>query len=309
MHHLTHQWGRKKLLLSLILLYLFVGKSGFSINPGITDTFFVNTAPERYTNLVFGFNSPRFRDFATSPLFYRGLGLYLATDACKTSEKHERLLGIGFSVNYLNSNTPRSNYLQSYSGSTLLQFDIRYLRLWKLNRLSNTTYNIKIGAMARLDQNYRSNPYLLNNAIGLEKIGNLMFSSQLIRDISRSKTRQINMLLFKIHRKPVTRKLRFRLDLGILNFNHRPDYAYAYVQEIDEEESGALSSFLKNYRWSLNGWRINTELEIIKHKPNGDLHSWAYVWGAANAPGQYESFQMASHQLKYTHYFRKIKKK
>jgi hypothetical protein len=130
-----------------------------------------------------------------------------------------------------------------------------------------------------------------------------MASGQIIRDVSRKTQRQLNLWLFKPTLKPVKKELLFQFNAGLLNLNSRPGYAFYYFEEIVGLETQLSSWLLSNYKWTLNGWRFNTAFEYIKYLPNGNAKSWSYVWDAANAPGRFETFQMASHQIRYTYYF------
>ena len=246
-----------------------------------------------------GFNNPIYRDFATSPLFYRGYGLNLHSSWSKRSTQRERHFDIGMGANALNAKIPESDFLQAFTAAFLLQFNASYSQLFELKKYSTEKNNIKVGGVFRTTQNYRVNPGLFNNALGLENSSSLMASGQIIRNISRNTSKELNLGLFKPTLKPVTRDLRFQLNAGLLNFNYRPGYAYSYEGEIIGTETLPLSWVLSNYAWSLNGFRLNTEIELIKYASNGNAKSWSYVWEALSMPGRYESFQMASHQIRY----------
>jgi hypothetical protein len=256
-----------------------------------------------YSVLSVGANSPIYRDFATSPLFYSGLGLGVQKGWLKRSEERERLFDIGIVANTVSAQIPESNFLQPSTSGFFGQLNLRYLQLWELKKLSNKNNNIKLGGVLRTTQNFRLNTNLFNNATGLENMTNVMASGKITRDVSRKTERTLNLWLFKSTLKPVKRELRFQIDVGILNLNYRPGYAYTYAGELVGLETNPLNWVLSNYRWSLNGWRFNAEWEYITYLPNGNATSWSYVWDAANAPGRFESFQMASHQIRYTYYF------
>lgn len=256
-----------------------------------------------YKTLSIGYNRPTFRDFATSPLFYDGQGMQLQTAWLKRSTERERVFGVGLGANRTQGRIPENDYLQPSTGGFFGQLTIRYLQLRELNRFSSEKNNIKLGGIIQTNQNLRLNPDLMNNAIGVENISNLMASAQITRDISRDSPRQLNLWLFKPSLKPVKRDLRAQFNVGVVNLNYRPGYAYAYDSELIGLETKGLSYLLSDYKWSLNGWRFNTELEYTTYLPNGNATSWSYVWDAANAPGRFENLQLAIHQIRYTYYF------
>lgn len=180
---------------------------------------------EYYTIFSVGANRPIYRDFATSPLFYNGFGLDLHAAWLKRSEKRERLFDMGVAANTLNAKIPESNFLQARSNAFLIQLNASYAQLFSLDRFCTDKNNVKVGGVIRSTQNFRVNPSLFNNALGLENSTNIMASGQFIRDISRNAPKELNLLIFKPTLKPVKRALRFQLNAGILNFNYRPGYA------------------------------------------------------------------------------------
>jgi hypothetical protein len=256
-----------------------------------------------YRTLTLGLSNSTYRDFATSPLFYSGGGGVIQTSWIKRSAKKERAFVMNLNINSVNARVPKSDYLQPNTSAIFSQINMKYLRLWEVNTNFGNRNNLKIGGVVQSSQNIRLNISLENNALGFENISNIMASGQITRDISRKTERRLNLWLIKPKLKPIKRDLRFQLNAGLLNMNYRPSYNYAYHGELIGLETNPLSWLLSNYKWSLNGWRFNTELEYITYLPNGNATSWAYVWDAAHAPGRFENFQMASHQIRYTYYF------
>lgn len=304
--NITRKIGKMLFVLSVNVLTLLNGYSQDDQAKSIsTESLPVTNYYRQFTT---GVNIPLYRDFATSPLFYKGIGLQLQTAWLKRSDLLERSFEIGLSYSTLSAQIPKSNFIQPSAGSNLIQLNLRYVRLWKLNSFSNAKNNIKLGGIVHVTQNVRINQYLQNNMLGFENISNIMVSGQITRDISRKEARKFNLWLFKPTLKAVKRDLRFQFNAGILNFNYRPGYAYSYVGELAGTETNSFYELLSNYKWSLNGWRLNTQMEYITYLPNGNARSWSYVWDAVNAPGKYEIFQMASHQIRYTYYFQTKKR-
>lgn len=257
-----------------------------------------------YRTFSFGLNSPTYRDFATSPLFYNGYGVYLQTSWVKESTRKERSLDIGLGFSGMSARTQKSDFLQPNTNAIFSQLTIRYQQLWQSDRFSNKRNNIKIGGVIQTSQNLRLNLEFDNSALGFENISNIMASGQITRDISRAESRQINLWIYKPTLKPVKRELRLQFNFGIMNFNYRPGYTNVYVDEFNGLETNPIGYLLSNYKWSFfNGWRANSELKLITYLKNGNARSWSYAWDAISAPGRYEKFQMASHQIRYTYYF------
>lgn len=246
---------------------------------------------------------PVYRDFATSPLFYRGGGFNLSTARLSRSDERERLTQISLGFSPMFAHVPQSDFIQPSSMAFFTNMKFHFHQLWKLESLSSEKNNFKLGGALRSSQHIRINPSLQNNALGLENITNFMLASHIIRDISRVEARTMNLWLFETTLRPIKRDLKFHFNAGILNFNYRPGYAYSYDSELEGLETNPLSWILDNYKWSWNGWRFTTELEYISYLPNGNAYSWTYVWDAAHAPGRYEAFQVANHQIKFSYYF------
>lgn len=294
---------KNRTLQILLIIAIINAASLFSGNCQETVLITSDKTCNYYRTLSLGLNNSLYRDFATSPLFYSGYGIQLQTSWLKQSSARERSFDIGFCINSMSAKIPESDFFQPTTTGIFGQLNMSYLQLWELKRFSDKKNNIKVGGVCQVSQNFRINTSLQNNAIGVENLTNLMASGQITRDISRKSLRKMDLGIFKKLLKPVTRDLRFRLNAGILNFNYRPGYAYAYNGAINGIETQSLSWILSNYKWSLNGWRFNTVLEYVKYLPNGNAKSWSYVWDAANAPGRFEKFQMAAHQIRYTYYF------
>jgi hypothetical protein len=299
----------EKHLKSLLLLFFIIGSFlSFSQESDNLKKPENNSPINLYALFSIGITNPIYRDFATSPLFYEGIGIEISRTWMKRSEERERIFGIGFGISFQTARIPESDFIQPGSIAGFGKFDLFYQELWKLDILSDNKNNTKIGGAILTTQNVRGNPDLQNNTLGLENISNIMASAQWTRDITRTETKQLNFWIWKPNLNPVKRDLRFLLNVGVLNFNYRPGYAYAYDSELIGMETNPVEWAFSNYKWSMNGWRIKTHLEYIKYLPKGNARSWSYVWEAAHTPGKFEDFQMASHQLRYTIYFNSNKR-
>jgi hypothetical protein len=289
---------QNSILITMFCLYI---SNAYSQQSAIADSTNIST---KYRQIGIGFINPIYRDFATSPLFYRGTGANIKYAGLKRSIMRERLFEIAFGYALVNAKIPKSKFFQPIASGSLMQLNIRYQQLWRLQKISSQKNNIKIGGTVQVTQNLRKNPYLSNNSTAFDNISNIMLTGQIKRDVSRKEKRKLNLWIFKPTLKAVKRDLKFQFNAGILNFNYRPSYAYIYLDEINGSKTKPIGWSIRPYRWSLNGWRFNTEIEYIKYLPNGNSRSWSYVWDALNAPGKFEKFQMASHQIRFTYYFK-----
>jgi hypothetical protein len=259
------------------------------------------TATARYQVMLTGLSMATFRDFATSPLYYTGPGTAASAGRLKRSDAREQLFQFRTDLNVTLSLAPESKIIQPGGFAMFVQFNLYYHRLWKLPLLSDEKSNFKAGGAILSTQNFRVNPLLGNNGLGIENVSNVLATAQLTTDISRTAPKRLNLLFFKPTLKPKKRELRFLLNVGVLNFNHRPAaHTYTDVGEIVGLETNLADLIISN-RWSLNGWRLHTQLEYLSYRANGNYRGISYVWDAAHVPGRFEDFQMASHRLQFTH--------
>jgi hypothetical protein len=241
-----------------------------------------------------------YRDFATSPLFYWGPSIRLSPGGLMLSQKVDMQWNIDFSAAAVIAKAPKSNFAQTITGALVLSGETYVHYLHNIDIQVNNRFRTKIGGAAMFTSNIRYNSSLGNNGIGVDNLANLMFAAKFTKDISRLKERVINLYFFKPTLKPVKRDLSFQINAGILNFNHRPGYAYTYEAEINGTETTPVKWLFHNYSWSMNGWRLHTRLNFTRYLPNGNARQWSYVWDAAHAPGKHEAFQMATHRIQYS---------
>jgi len=243
-----------------------------------------------------------FRDFATSPLFYSGVkaGLVHYSRTIETSvnahqwDLHVRA-GTAASLGTTSENTATS------TGGHL---SLSYRYLHKLNRLDHRVTQVQLGGTLLSTQNIRVNPALQNNNPGVENVSNLMLSAKLVREVPRTSPKTIDFYLFKKTFQPVYRQLHVAADVGVLNLNYRPGYAYVYEDEINGTETNMFAYLFSDYRLSFNGWRLRTETGWTRYLKNGNAIRYAYHWDALHAPGRFEAYQQASHTFGLTYMFK-----
>ncbi len=278
---------------------LFCSKPLFAENL-IADSTSSKNKADRYSLRNLATNYTLFRDFATSPLFYRGGGLSFGYGWLNTNINRERLIELDFAGNITFAKTPKSNYFQTASSSFLFAVNGYFHYLQTVKKISKSKNNIRFGGAILNTQNIRINSSLMNASAGLETFINLMFSAKIERDISRSTVKDFKLLFIKKQLHPVKRKIAFQLNAGVINLNRRPGYAYVYDSELDGTKTNGISWIFDAYQWSLNGWRFGTRIEFSRYRPSGNGKKIAYLWDVAHAPGKFEPFQMATHRIQYT---------
>ncbi len=230
-----------------------------------------------------------FRDMATSPLYYTGQVFGFTGGWHGISATRERAVQISY-----DSGTHSSYYNNTTNISSFTGIDIMVQHLYSVRKHNLLT--VKIGGTIMSTTNIRNNQALMNNSFGLENISNLMFSGKLFADISRKRTRIINLGFFQIKLKPSLKNISLTINTGLLNFNYRPGYAYNYLPEIN----GVRMNNFKDYKLSLNGYRINTQLSFSKQLKNKNILRASYLYDLYKAPGRYEPFSSGKHSIRFS---------
>lgn len=251
-----------------------------------------------YWQIGGGAGLARVRDLAVSPLFYEGMASQTNFDFIRKDQAVER--------SFYFSNTI-GNLVNKYNKTGLSLFlgvDLGYLRLYQIKKLSNPNWNTKIGGNLITTTNVRLNPVFGNNALGFENITNLMFSAKVTRDVSRKKAKEIQILFFKKKLEVQKRELSYLLDLGLLNMNFRPGYAYRYLPSV-EKNNGLAANLFANHQFSIfNGYRLKARLDYTRYLPNGNATQFSYVFDAYQATGRYEPLQYALHSFRFSILFK-----
>jgi hypothetical protein len=264
---------------------------------------------ERYTFRTTGLSMLTFRDFATSPLFYRGGGLNLAYGRLNQKSHREFYYEFDFLAANTSALAPESNYFQTNTGSLYFSLSGYYHYLHVIKALSTEKNRLMLGAAYVSTQNIRLNQQFQNAAAGLENIMNLMISARYTRDFSRKESKELQYYKLKIKLPRVQRSISFQLNTGLLNFNRRPGYAYVYSNAWDGSNTNGLNWILEEYKLSMNGWRFGTRLEFLRKAENRNTRRIAYIWDIAHVPGRFDVFQMAIHRLQFTTIIHKPRRK
>lgn len=220
-----------------------------------------------------------FRDKATSPLFYNGNTLSFLGAWHFTNNSQEKLGSLSYTFGkHSNKYNNTNNSAKFYS------FEVYYSQLYQLNKLSSNKWKTKIGAGIISTLNIRENKALMNNSLGIENISNIVFTTKASWDISH------------LNPKSIKRWVAVLLNVGIVNLNYRPGYAYNYMPSI----GGPYIRYMTDHHLSLNGFRFNSVLEYSRSFANKNILKLSYIFDAYNAPGKYEPFNYARHSLKFS---------
>ena len=242
-----------------------------------------------YIKVSAGLGSSYFRDFATSPLFYKGATKHISLSYSKFNLERETEIGISYSFgNYHNNFNEHSQISTVKSGSLF------YSRLYQLQSLSSPKWNVKVGGLVNATGNFRTNEALLNNTYGFEIIPTLFGSVKIERDLSTKEEKHKKFLFIKYKLKEKTRNLAFRLNVGLINGSYRNGYVYA-------DQSGLLNEplLLDDYQFKVfSGFRMSSSLDYTVFLKNKNALRFSYAWDAYKTGGNLDKFEMATHNFK-----------
>ncbi len=242
-----------------------------------------------YIEIGTGSNYCKFRDFATSPLFYSGTGIVMSVSRIKKDEIRESNFGIMYS-----GGKPTTKD-ESYAVS-LKNIFINYTQLYQIKKLSNEKWNFKVGGTFNSSMDLRINESLQNNAVGYEGFFTLFGSAKLSRDLSRKKTKNYKLWFIKINLEPRERKLSYQFNLGLMNNTLRNGYAYSGQSGIIND-----SKILDGYQFqSFSGYRLSSQLDYrLSLRKNRNAIIFSYLWDAYKTGGDLDKMEAANHIFKF----------
>lgn len=248
-----------------------------------------NSSDGSFVRVSAGFNGVKFRNMATSPLFYQGRLSHVELGLVKHQHDKERELRISLS---------KGNATNSFNDHTAISaisiYGLDYSRLFPV--WSKSKFNLKLGGELSNRFHTRNNPSLQNNQQGLEFFSTLMLSSKLGWDISNTEEKRF----FPFRFKPAKRELSFQLKTALMNNTYRNGYIYNNQSDIINN-----TRLFDGYEFSLfSGYRIASELNYSVFLKNGNIINLGYGLDAYKTGGDYDKFALAHHQLKISLFFK-----
>jgi len=237
----------------------------------------------------------RFRDYATSPLIYEGIGLNLSRAKVKIDPKKEIRSSINFTIgNTFNSVVqPQSDIERERHLSSVNAFDLRYSRLYTLGRNSRTNTAFKIGGAFDLQTIVRINPSLGNNGRGIDIFPTVFASFKMVQ-------RQFAPILLRKNKPPRKQDFAIRLDVGLLNANVRNGYAYT-IHAPFYNDGNPFDGYAINW---FSGFRIGGTFDYVLYsKSNKNAVKFSYKVDAMRTGQENDRFSYfsSSYQFTYLH--------
>lgn len=163
---------------SLIGIFLLLIQWIFILNPleVFAQVDSVITTPKKvvhpgYLDVAVGAQYATFRDFATSPLFYNSIPLYIALSHITTTTQRASSVRISYAFGNFESPVGASNIV-----NTVHTFSINYIELFALKKINIPRFNLKVGGQINATANIRNNQAFGNNSNGFEIIATLFGS-------------------------------------------------------------------------------------------------------------------------------------
>lgn len=244
-----------------------------------------------YLGFGVGSNFSKFRDYATSPLFYSGTAKVINVFIDRPSDTKDMFIqaryGAGtYKVHGLEDDDKQSESLRE---SKLKYASARFTMLWKINPISNDKYNIKVGGTFDAWGDLRVNKNLQNNAAGTEIFTTLSLSAKVTHQIKLTEPKKVWFLKFK----PRYRNTFFQLNIPVMNNTFRNDYIYTSTAGLDGNPKGSI---FKGHEFSaFSGARISTVLSYEQAIFNNNILRFTYDWDLLLSGKKYDQFQMANH--------------
>jgi hypothetical protein len=286
-------------LLPTFLSFFLLSSTFANTQQDVKDSL-VNPFALKYADFFSGlsYSTIGYRDFATSPLFYRGPALELSIGWPVMKAKSYREFGMNALAGLTDASVPDNSEFEVKTPARFFSGNVNYNYLRKTEFLS-PKYLLYLGLSAVSRFHFRINPALGNNGTGVEAFFNFMASGRIEKDFSKKSGEGKAWLVFR-RKNETNRTLAFQLNIGLLNFNYRPGYAYSGFSEFDGTNTNGLQFILNEHSWSLNGMRFQSRLEWIINKRKKYSNRWVYSWELITAPGKYEEFQFVAHSFTYS---------
>lgn len=277
----------------IVTVFILFGSAFASAST--TDSTRIPVLNQPFRSLQFGLAQTRsvFRDFATSPLFYRGSPFQYSLAWSKEEGRRERRIIVKYQSGQF---APDNAAIKT--PSTIYTMYLQYSRLWYVGSWKKN--DLRVGGLLDVSGNLRINPSLLNNAGGLELVNTLFVSAKISRDVSR-KTEKFNKILWLIpyRRLPRRRTISFQFNAALMNNNYRNGYLYSNQANITDKPS-----LFYNYQFNaFAGYRLSSALEYSIFLSNGNAIRYAWNWDAFQSGDEFNRFEMGHHAFQIAFLF------
>lgn len=243
-----------------------------------------------FIELGVGVKLGTFRDFATSPLIYRGPGIMVKIGRSKKNSLFET------DANFVMASGSYSSVVgNEVHFSSINTFTLNYSYLRGIKNWNTAKSKFLFGGMLSAMGNYRFNEALMNNNLGIEAFINLHAAAKVIFDISRTKQKNKKLLFIQYSLSPRSRSLTYQFNVGMVNNSYRNGYAYISQGAITNREGWNI---FDNHELKLfSGAKLCSSLAYEISLNNGNRVKLAYDWEAYKTGGDLDVFEMSNHLI------------
>ena len=165
-------------------------------------------ARDKYLVTGFGGSIVKALDHATSPLIYKGFAPAASLGYLVHSEKVIKALETDFSFGFLNPRTESPWYQQQ---NTSIIFNIRFYKLYQLQRILNEKVNWYLGGEVFINTAFRINNKYGNSAFNFEGYTGLAAATRFDFPFSY-KARKVKIWFMKFNRRDRNLRLSFQIS-------------------------------------------------------------------------------------------------
>ena len=244
-----------------------------------------------YIVLGIGLNNSIYRDFATSPLFYKGIIPAFSLGKKKIDAKRESF----FLINYA-SGKHKYNTAINPDKSKLWTLTLEHCKLYQIPKFSTERLNYKIGVDIQFTNNFRINEKLENSAYGYETFLNFSLSQKLTLDVSRKREINKSWKFLHYHRKQKRRELSCQFNFGVLNNNIRNGYIYLGQSDVINN----FKIYDGYFMHFMQGIRMSSAINYTIFLKNANAFQFSYFWDALSTGTVDNRFDMSSHKFQFS---------
>lgn len=247
----------------------------------------------KYFQTGVGINTGNMRDFATSPIVYRGALANVSFGTLKMDAVREVCFSTRFNYGIYGYQRTEGINTQSYSDQYLLF--LNYYRLYRIPGLSNSKWNVKIGGVADITTSVRHNPSFRNSGLGYEVFNTFSLSGKATYRLERKRPVTQKFWFLKHTFQPRVALFSFRLNVPVMNNTLRNGFAYIANEGIN------TPPLFKEYEFkTFSGFRFSSELAYTHQMQNGNMWRVCYLWDAYATGKDYMRFETAHHIFEFS---------
>lgn len=247
----------------------------------------------QYLQVGLGLNRGSLRDYATSPITYKGVLFNYSIGYLKMDTARE----VKFTARFNNGRYKykRTTGIQSDSRASMYVLYLNYYRLYRINKLSSSNWYVQVGGMFDANLDFRINDGLMNAGYGYESFNTFFLSGKVTRRWERTETVHKKFLFIKYKLNPRVALFSYQLNLPVMHNSLRNGFAYIGNEGLN------TSPVFKEYEYKpFGGIRFCSELAYTRQMQNGNMWRISYLWDAYTSGRGYNRFELANHIAEFS---------